>query len=139
VLGAAVDDNSGDDNNGDDSTIQATQACVTGALEEVIKAGEGTSGDNGYGLLVYGTVQSVTGSTGDVLAAPGNPNNLVGQTGTPGDPIVLDPNTLTGFPNIAVQAGSVISHAFGAFQFLPGTWAQYGASLRGQPRAAVPT
>lgn len=46
-----VDDNSGDDNSGNDSTIQATQACVTGALEEVIKAGGGTSGDNGYGGL----------------------------------------------------------------------------------------
>jgi RHS repeat-associated protein len=121
------DDNSGDDNSGDDANgdaIPANAACVTGALEEVIKAGEGTSGPNGYGLLVYGTVRS----------APGFPN-LVGKTGTLRNPIVIDPNTLSGFPNIAVQTPWGISHAFGAFQFLPGTWAQYGGGSNISPSA----
>ena len=97
--------------------VPADAACVTGALEEVIKAGEGTSGANGYGTLVNGTV----------LSAPGFPD-LVGETGTARHPIVIDPATLNGFPNIAVQVNQqgLISHAFGAFQFMPGTWTQYG-------------
>jgi RHS repeat-associated protein len=133
------DDNSGDpcaanpdsadcidtDNSGP-SSVPADQACVTGALEQVIMAGEGTSGPNGYGTLVNGTV----------LSAPGFPN-LVGQTGTSRNPIVIDPNTLSGFPNIQVQVNQqgLISHAFGAFQFMPGTWTQYGGGSDVSPSA----
>ena len=64
---------------------------------------------------------------GTVLSAPGFPD-LVGETGTARHPIVIDPATLNGFPNIAVQVNQqgLISHAFGAFQFMPGTWTQYG-------------
>lgn len=101
-----------------------SKLCITGALEEVIKAGEGTSGDNGYGLLVYGKVQS----------APGFPN-LVGQRGSARNPIVIDPNTLSGFPNIAVQTPYGISHAFGAYQFMPATWARYGGGSDISPSA----
>ena len=93
-----------------------SRLCVTGALEEVLKAGEGTSGPNGYGLLVYGTV----------VSAPPQFSNLVGTTGTPSNPIVLDPNSLSGFPNIGVQSGPWRTHAFGAYQFMPGTWKQFG-------------
>jgi len=94
----------------------------------MIKAGEGTSGDNGYGLLAYGTV----------LSAPGFPN-LVGQTGTPSNPIVIDPTTLSGFPNIKVQVNQqgLISHAFGAYQFMPGTWALMGGGSDISPGAQM--
>ena len=52
-------------------------------------------------------------------------------------PIVIDPNTLSGFPNIQVQVNQqgLISHAFGAFQFMPGTWAQYGGGSDVSPSA----
>ena len=103
-----------------------SRLCVIGALEEVLKEGEGTSGDNGYGRLV----------NGKVLSAPDNPN-LVGQTGTNKNPIVLDPNSLSGFPNIKVQvnANGLISHAFGAYQFMPGTWTFFGGGSDISPSA----
>jgi RHS repeat-associated protein len=90
--------------------------CVIAALEQVIKDGEDTNGPNGYGKLVYGKV---------ISAAPPF-NNLVGMTGTRSNPIVLDPDSLSGFPNIGVQAGRWITHAFGAYQFMPGTWKMFG-------------
>jgi RHS repeat-associated protein len=81
-----------------------SQACITGALEEVIKAGEGTAGNNGYGLLVGGRY--------------------------------IDPNTLQAFPNIAVQVRpGLISHAYGAYQFMPGTWARFGGGTNVSPSA----
>jgi RHS repeat-associated protein len=102
-----------------------SRLCVTGALEEVIKNGEGTTGPNGYGMLVHGTV----------TAAPPQFSNLVGTTGTMRNPIVIDPGTLAGFPNIAVNVNGSTSHAYGAYQFLPGTWAHYGGGSDVSPSA----
>jgi RHS repeat-associated protein len=103
-----------------------SRLCVIGALEEVLKEGEGTGGDSGYGRLV----------NGEVLSAPDNPD-LVGETGTNKDPIVLDPNSLSGFPNIKVQVNDngLISHAFGAYQFMPGTWTFFGGGSDMSPSA----
>jgi muramidase (phage lysozyme) len=48
------------------------------------------------------------------------------MTGTPSNPIVLDPDGMSGFPNIGVQSGPWRTHAFGAYQFMPVTWKQFG-------------
>lgn len=59
----------------------------------------------------------------------------MGQTGTLANPILIDPNTLSGFPSIAVDNGSEITHAYGAYQFMPGTWQQYGGGSNVSPSA----
>jgi RHS repeat-associated protein len=86
--------------------------CVTGALEEVIAAGEGTNGPNGYGMLVYGTVTS----------APAQFSSLVGTRGSKMHPIVLGPKSLSGFPGVVVQTPYGNSTAFGRYQILQSTW-----------------
>ena len=80
--------------------------CISGALEEVIAAAEGTDGQNGYGLVVYG----------DVLNGP-----HLNETHGPKNPLIIDPSTLTtGHPGIDVDAHTgAVTSAFGRCQI---TW-----------------
>jgi len=107
------------------------EQCITEALQEVIAAAEGTNGPDGYGLLVYGTVYS----------APHPFHWIEGQTGTPDDPIVLNPATLSGHPGIQVRwnPNRPTSSAFGRYQINAGAAAAYGISdftPRGQDAGA---
>jgi RHS repeat-associated protein len=93
--------------------------CVTQALETVIADAEGTASqpNGGYGLLIYGTV----------ISAPPEFSSIIGQTGTPANPIyVWNPAALPGNPGILVQAGANKSTAFGRYQINASTAAAYG-------------
>ncbi len=105
------------------------EQCVMEALQEVIATAEGTAGgmNDGYGRLVYGTVYS----------APHPFHWLQGQTGTPANPIDLDPASLSGHPGIQVRWNPKYptSSAFGRYQITVGTAAAFGItdfSPRGQ-------
>lgn len=113
------------------------EQCIAEALQDVLAYAEGTDRGNltpaydGYGLLVYGTVYS----------APPQYSSLVGQTGTPANPIQIDPSTLSGHPGIQVRwnPNYQTSSAFGRYQITFGTAQQFGItdfSPRGQDAGA---
>jgi RHS repeat-associated protein len=97
--------------------------CITGALEEVIHAGETPNQPNeGYGTLVQGTV----------VGAPPAFQAAIGAQGV----IIANPQELPGFPHFLVHvSGGVYSSAFGRYQMNAATWAQFGNGSSISPSA----